>query len=248
MAKVRGMTRSLRTFRLTAAAALIAVAFGGVAQAHSRRPVRNADPVVVELYTAQGCATCVKANGVIGDLGVKKSVIPLTFSVDIWDYLGWPDTLSKPEFTSRQRAYAARLKVREIYTPEIVVQGDAEGLATDRDKIEGLILRAQAETRHGPHIRFLHHDSRVRIAGPGANGDVWLVRYDPDPQAVKVKAGDNKGQTVTVRNAVRELIKLGVWRGGLRTYALPKPTEAGLKTVVLVQAANGGRIFAAARG
>ena len=242
------MTRSLRIFRLAAAAVLVAITVSGGAQAHTRHRVRNAEPVVVELYTAQGCATCVKANGVIGDLGGKKGVIPLTFSVDIWDYLGWPDTLSKPEFTTRQRAYAARLKVREIYTPEIVVQGEAEGLATDSDKIADLIAKAEAQPRHGPHIRFLRHDSRVRIAGPGERGDVWLVRYDPDPQSVKVKAGDNKGQTVTVRNAVRELIKLGAWRGALQTYVLPKPTEAGLKTVVLVQAPRGGRIFAAARG
>ena len=232
---------------LAACAVLLALTSG--AEARARRHAHGAgEPVVVELYTAQGCSNCTKANGVIGDLGAKKGVIPLTFSVDLWDYLGWSDTLAQPEFTARQRAYAQRLKVREIYTPEIVVQGEGEGLATDHARIDALIAKAQGERRGGPHIRFLRHDARVRISGPGPAGEVWLIRYDPAPQTVKVKSGETKGQTVTARNAVRDLKKLGAWRGALKTYALPKPDDAGLKTVVLVQAPKGGRILAAARG
>jgi hypothetical protein len=245
------MTTSLRpsVCAPALACALLIVLSAGSAVARVRHHAHSAgEPVVVELYTAQGCSNCTKANGVIGDLGAKKGVIPLTFSVDLWDYLGWSDTLAQPEFTARQRAYAQRLKVREIYTPEIVVQGEAEGLATDHAKIDDLIAKAQSERRHGPHIRFLRHDARVRISGPGAAGEVWLIRYDPAPQTVKVKSGESRGQTVTVRNAVRDLKKLGVWRGALKTYALPKPDDADWKTVVLVQAPKGGRILSAARG
>ena len=137
--------------------------------------------------------------------------------------------------------------MREIYTPEIVVQGEAEGLATDHAKIDGLIAKAQGAHRRGPHIRFLRHDARVRILGSGA-GEVWLIRYDAAPQTVKVKSGETKGQTVTVRNAVRVLKKLGAWKGGRKTYPLPKADDAALKTVVLVQTRKGGPILAAARG
>lgn len=251
MPKVARMTTSFRlSIRAPAAACTLLLALSaGSAEARVRHHAHGAgEPVVVELYTAQGCSNCTKANGVIDELGSKKGVIPLTFSVDLWDYLGWSDTLAQPEFTARQRAYAQRLRVREIYTPEIVVQGEAEGLATDHAKIDDLIAKAEAVRRHGPHIRFLRHDVRVRISGPGAAGDVWLIRYDPAPQTVKVKSGEAKGQTVTVKNAVRDLKKLGAWRGALKTYALPKPDAAGLKTVVLVQAPKGGRILAAARG
>jgi hypothetical protein len=251
MPKVARMMTSVRllTRVCASACAMGLVLTDGGAQARAHRHAHGAgQPVVVELYTAQGCSNCVKANGVIGDLGADKSVIPLTFSVDLWDYLGWADTLAQPEFTARQRAYAQRLKVREIYTPEIVVQGEAEGLATDRAKTDALIAKAESAPRHGPHIRFLRHDARVRISGPGEGGDVWLIRYDPAPQTVKVKSGETKGQTVTVRNGVRSLKKLGVWRGSLKTYVLPKADDANLKTVILVQTPRGGRILAAARG
>ena len=243
------MTTSFR-FSSLALAAACAVLLAGPAEARARHRAHGAasDPVVVELYTAQGCSNCTKANGVIGDLGARKGVIPLTFSVDLWDDLGWSDTLARPEFTERQRAYAQRLKVREIYTPEIVVQGEAEGLATDHAKIDSLIAKAQGARRHGPRIRFLRHDARVRISGSSAAGDVWLIRYDPAPQTVKVKSGETRGQTVTVKNAVRELKKLGAWRGSLKTYVVPKAEDATLKTLVLIQAARGGRILAAARG
>ncbi len=250
MPKVAGMTSFRPSVRAAAVACALLLALetsGAQARAH-RHGHGAVEPVVVELYTAQGCSNCTKANGVIGDLNAKKGVIPLTFSVDLWDYLGWSDTLAQPEFTARQRAYAGRLKVREIYTPEIVVQGEAEGLATDHAKIDGLITKAQSARRHGPFIRFLRHDAHVRVSGPGQAGDVWLIRYNPAPQSVRVKSGEAKGQTVTVKNAVRELKKLGVWRGALKIYPLSKADDSSLKTVVIVQAPKGGRILAAARG
>lgn len=208
------------------------------------------EPVVVELFTAQGCSTCPKANGVIGDLMARKGVLPLTFSVDYWDYLGWEDTLAKSEFSARQRAYAQRMKVREIYTPEIVVGGAAESPALDQKKIGGLIAAAQDRHRRGPHIRFYRRGARVSVSGSAAEGqgEVWLIRYDPAPQTVKVKAGENRGQSVTVRNAVRELKRLGPWRGAAKTYVAPPAEDPGLKTVVIVQAPKGGRILASAKG
>src|ERR1700704_6014517 len=80
-------------------------------------------PVVGELYTAQGCASCGDANAYAAKLADKPGVLMLTFPVDYWDYLGWPDTFAKPEFTNRQKAYVARLALREPYTPQGVVDG-----------------------------------------------------------------------------------------------------------------------------
>ena len=251
MAKVRRMRTGLRSSFALAATLLLGGTAG--AEAHiGHNPHKAAEPVVVELYTAQGCSGCGKVDSVIGDLAGKKDLIPLAFSVDYWDYLGWEDTWAKSEFADRQRAYVARLRVREIYTPEIVVQGAAEAPAWDQAKVNGLIAKAEAQRRPGPRIQFLRQGARVRIGDLGTKdtsvgGDVWLVRFNPQPQSVKVKSGDSKGQTVTVKNAVHELKKLGVWRGGLKTYLLPKAEDAGLKAVVLIQAPRGGRILAAAR-
>lgn len=222
------------------------LALGGAGAYAHARPLAGG-PVVVELYTAQGCATCPQANGLVGDLAAKKGVLPLTFSVDYWDYLGWADTLAKPEFTSRQRAYVQRLKVREIYTPEIVVDGAAEGSALERKTVDGLI--EAASSRRGPHVRLRHHGTRVVVSGQAGDprADVWLIRYDPQPEAVKIKTGENKGQTVTVLNAVRELKRLGAWSGSTKSYAIAPAKDKSLKTLVIVQGARGGRILATGR-
>ncbi len=236
---------------MAAGAFALSVLGGGPAEARSRHAAHHGagDPVVVELFTAQGCATCPKANGVIGELQAKKSVLPLTFSVDYWDYLGWPDTLAKPEFAARQRAYVQRLKVREIYTPEIVVGGRSEGPALEHKTIDGLIAAAEAQRPRHLRLRFSHHGGRVKVTGPseGLHGDVWLIRYAPGPQSVKIKAGENKGQTVLVSNAVRELTRLGPLRGAGGNYRIDPPADAGLKTAVIVQAVRGGPILASAR-
>jgi hypothetical protein len=228
-------------------AAILALGGAG-AEARARHPAGG--PVVVELFTAQGCATCPQANGLIGDLAAKKGVLPLTFSVDYWDYLGWTDTLAMPEFTARQRAYVQKLKVREIYTPEIVVEGAAEGSALERKTVDGLIDDAADKRRHGPRVRLHRHGTRAVVSGPVSDprADVWLIRYDPQPQSVKIKAGENKGQTVTVRNAVRELKRLGPWNGSTKTYAIAPAKDKELKTLVIVQGAKGGRILGSARG
>src|SRR6185369_15752979 len=80
-------------------------------------------PVVVELYTAQGCASCSEANVYAAKLAERPGVLVLTFPVDYWDYLGWSDTFAKPEYAERQKAYVAKLSLREPYTPQIVVDG-----------------------------------------------------------------------------------------------------------------------------
>jgi hypothetical protein len=205
--------------------------------------------VVVELYTAQGCSTCPKANSVVADLEAKKGVLPLTFSVDYWDYLGWADTLAKPEFAERQRRLAERLKVREIYTPEIIVQGEAEAPALDQSKIDALIEAARRGARKGPRVKVLRHGGRVRVGAAAGAGraDVWLVRYDPAPVSVKIKAGENKGRTVTIHNAVTSVVRLGGWLGQAKTYKVPTSDDEGLRSVILVEGVKGGPILASAR-
>jgi len=74
---------------------------------------------------------------------------------------------------------------------------------------------------------------------------VWLVRYDPRPTQGEVKKGDNKGETVEERNVVRQLVRLGRWRGQATAFKLPAADDEGLETLVLVQQTGGGRIVAA---
>ena len=206
-------------------------------------------PVVVELYTAQGCASCGEANAYVAKLAERKDVLALTFPVDYWDYLGWADTFAKPEFAERQKAYVAKLSLREPYTPQVVVDGRAEAAGLKSDRVEMLVREAERAPRDPPDIRFIG-PRRVDVGygrAPKGGGEVWLIRYDPREQDVAVKSGDNRGQTIEHKNVVREVKRLGAWRGKPMAYRLPAITDDGLKSVVILQAGRGGRVLGVAQ-
>jgi len=212
------------------------------AAAHAAKP-----PVVVELYTAQGCGSCKDANALVGKLAERPGVLALTFPVDYWDYLGWTDTFAQPEFAERQKAYVAKLALREPYTPQVIVNGRAQAPGLKTDAVERLVRDAGRAPLNGPDIRFVSPRRADVGSGrvPKGGAEVWMIRYDPREQEVAVKSGDNKGQTVVQHNVVREMSRLGSWRGRPTAYRLPKAADEGLKTVIVVQAARGGRILGA---
>jgi hypothetical protein len=206
-------------------------------------------PVVVELYTAQGCAACVEANAYAAKLADRPGVLVLTFPVGYWDYLGWSDTFAKPEYAERQKAYVAKLSLHEPYTPQVIVDGRAQAPAMKPDRVDELIHDAAKAVSDPPEI-FFGAGRRLYVGSghaPAGGADVWLVRFDPRAQEVTVKSGDNRGQTVIQKNVVREMTRLGAWRGVPASYRLPEASEDGLDTVVIVQGARGGRVLAVSR-
>ena len=222
----------------------------GLSLAAFTSPAEARTPIVVELFTSQGCSSCVASGDLIGDLAKRPNVLALTFSVDYWDYLGWADTFAKPEYAERQRDYLKRLAVRGGgVTPQVVVDGRLQVEAVRPEQVEALVKQAARQPHDPPDLDL--KASRV-IVGSGhiAHGgaDVWLVRYDPAPQSVAIKRGDNRGRTMVERNVVRELVRLGGWAGRSKAYRLPKPTAEGLKTVIILQAAHGGRILGVREG
>lgn len=224
-------------------AALLSLILCAAPVAASAKP-----PVVVELFTAQGCASCGEANAYLAKLAQREGVLALTFPVDYWDYLGWSDTFAKPEFTARQKAYVARLELREPYTPQVVVDGRAQAGGLQAEKVDRLMTQAARAPADPPDLAFIGQ-RRVDVGSgkvPRGGAEVWMVRYDPREQDVVVKKGDNRGQTVQHRNVVREIKRLGAWKGRPTAYRLPQAGEEGLQTAVIVQGADGGRIIAAA--
>jgi hypothetical protein len=206
-------------------------------------------PVVVELFTAQGCASCKPANALIDKLVDRPGVIALMWSVDYWDYLGWEDTFARPAFAARQQAFVKRLGPRDVYTPQVIVNGAAQVSGADGPGVAALIAQAEHPLRHPPSLH-IGPDGRVSI-GDGAHrtpaADIWLVRYDPRKHEVEVKAGDNEGATVVLRNVVRQAVRLGGWTGRSETFKAPAAPESGLGSVVLVEAPKGGPILAVTR-
>lgn len=211
-------------------------------------PAQVRPAVVVELFTAQGCSSCVAANAMVGELAERPDVLALTFAVDYWDYLGWPDTFAKPEFTDRQRAYARKLALREVYTPQVVVGGRAQASAVKSDAVDVLLAAALKSPGHPPDMLFIGN-RRVAVGSgpaPRTGADVWLVRYDPRSLEITPKRGDNKGQALVQRNVVREIVRIGGWRGRPTAYRIPATKLEGLAMAVIVQAPKGGKILGVA--
>ncbi len=217
----------------------------GMLLANPASAVAAGPPVLVELFTAQGCKPCGEANGHLAKLAERSGVLVVTFSVDYWDYLGWTDTFAKPEFAERQNAYVTRMKLREPYTPQVVVDGREEVQGLKASEIDRLVKTASAAPRNPPDMRFVG-SRRVdvgtgRVARGGA--EVWLIRYDPGASETTVKAGDNRGETVVQTNVVRQMVRLGAWRGKAQAYRMPAAPEEGLRTAVIVQSPRGGRVL-----
>lgn len=232
----------MRKAALPLLAPLLALALSGVFVPAARA---EKAPVVVELFTAQGCSSCGKANQLAADLSKQDGVLALTYSVDYWDYLGWKDTFAKPVFADRQRAYAKKFSLRDVPTPQMVVGGRVQASGAKAEAIEDLVKTAEHAPSNPPDMLFL---GKTRVAvgsGPAPRGgaEVWLVRYDPREQDIAVKRGDNRGQTLVHRNVVRELVRLGPWAGRPKLYRLPPAADDNLESVVLVQGAKGGRIL-----
>jgi hypothetical protein len=218
-----------------------------LARTGKRRIVKS--PVVVELFTAQGCASCKQANGFVAKLADRPGVIALTWAVDYWDYLGWKDTFAQPEFTARQKAFARHLGPTDVYTPQVIVNGAGQASGDDAAAVEALIRSADPPKTKPPTIQFPGAGrvdvGRGRLAAGRA--DVWLVRFDPREQDVEVKAGDNRGATVVHRDVVRQVVRLGAWTGHRATFVAPPPSGDHLAGVVIIQRPRGGPVIAAAR-
>ena len=212
-------------------------------------PVAFADEprAVIELFTSQGCSSCPPADKLLGELAKDPSLVMLSLPVDSWDYLGWKDTFAMSAFSDRQRAYAQHVGIRDVYTPQVVIDGRAQASGAKPAAIEPM-LAARAKTRRNPPDMQMLGKGRVAVGSgrvPAGGAEVWLVRYNAQVQQVAVRRGDNRGQTLDYRNVVRQLIRLGPWAGKPRAYRVPPPSEGGLSSAILVQGARGGPMVGA---
>jgi hypothetical protein len=205
---------------------LVSAAFVAVIVLASHGVSRAAPKAVLELFTSQGCSSCPAADRLLGELANDPSIVALSLPIDIWDYLGWKDTLALAGHSARQRAYAELRGDREVYTPQLVVDGSVHVLGSDRTAIE----RAIVQTGHNTAVMSLPllvsadgSDLTVTIKGapdgePG--GEVWLCPLST-AVAVAIGRGENRGRTVTYHNVVRSWRKLGEFSGADSTWIVP---------------------------
>jgi hypothetical protein len=181
---------------------------------------------LLELFTSQGCSSCPPADKLLGDLADDPSLVALSLPIDIWDYLGWKDTLALPGHTARQRAYAEVRGDRQVYTPQLVVNGSVHVVGSDRAAIE----RAIVETDRNPDVMSLavmasSADGELSVTvkeppGKQTKGEVWLC---PLSRAVSVVVGrgENRGHTLVYHNVVRAWRKLGDFAGADSSWSVP---------------------------
>lgn len=205
-------------------------------------------PVVVELFTSQGCSSCPPPDAVLGELAQREEALPLSFHVTYWDRLGWRDTFGLEDSTRCQRAYADWLGLNGLYTPQMVIGGRIDVVGSRRERVSGAIQLLIEHGEPGPPIDL--EPGWVRI-GAGAQGaaTVWLAAFDAVHE-VAISRGENRGRKLRYYNVVREVIELGRWSGAPASFALPleRLASAGREgAALLVQRECDGAILTAAR-
>ena len=213
-------------------------------------------PVLLELFTSQGCSSCPPADALFDELRNKPGIITLSFSVDYWNYLGWHDTLSSPENSDRQRDYALSRGDGKVYTPQVVVDGIKHVNGANEAAIEMAIRTAERRLRDVKVTMSMRAEGDsliVDIGGAPATSDmrqatVWLA-VARNEETVKITRGENRGETITYTHPVRELMPVGMWEGEPTTLRLPlKDLRAigGDCLVSMLQVEGAGPILGAA--
>jgi hypothetical protein len=182
---------------------------------HGAPPKLGPSPVVVELFTSQGCSSCPPADALIHDIAndpaLRGRVIPLAFHVDYWDSLGWRDPFSSAEWTQRQARYARTMRLSSAYTPQAVVNGSREFVGSNRAAMSVALEKASNEQSRGEITLTARREGNSLIASIHANvpaTDDLLLAIVEDGVTTKIEHGENAGRTLTNDAIVRRLMQV----------------------------------------
>ncbi len=224
--------------KLSTLFAALWIGLSGPAQAQNQ-------PVVIELFTSQGCSSCPPADALMHKLVSRGDVIALSMHVDYWDYIGWKDEFGRPENAARQRAYAQKAGRRSIYTPQMIIAGEDSVVGTHPMDVADLIRKHSSETKDVA-MKVARSDGKLMIAATArraAKYEVKLVSY-LDKRTTAIKRGENAGRTITYVNVVSDMKTVERWDG--RAPLSVAATVGSGPMVVLIQRAGHGAIEAAA--
>lgn len=239
------MIRAVHMRLIVGLAAIVLLAGGQDARADMD------DPVVVELFTSQGCSSCPPADALLHKLALRDDVIALALHVDYWDYIGWKDDFARPEHTTRQKAYARVANARTIYTPQMVIGGVDHVIGARPMDVSDAILSHKANPM--PIELVLRREGKVvHVSAPAsakAKGRylIQMVRYRPSA-TVEIKRGENAGRKLTYSNIVTQWHNLTAWDGqGPLELAIEAPGDQPVVILVQTDRKGPGRIVAAAQ-
>jgi hypothetical protein len=206
------------------------------------------NPVVVELFTSQGCPSCPRADTFLQELAARDDVLALAMHVDYWDYIGWKDIFADPAYTARQRAYAKTGGRRMIYTPQMIINGEEHVVGNRPRDVVDVIDRHKSRP---PYVALVieRDGSTLRITADAAEPledalTVQLIRYRPQA-TVDIKRGENAGRQLSYANIVTELTVLQTWDTN-EPLRLEASVSGSLPVVVLLQHEGHGPVAAVA--
>jgi hypothetical protein len=213
----------------------------------SAGPSAAASPLLVELFTSQGCSSCPPADEILAGLAARPDIVAITFHVSYWDSIGWADRLAIPEATRRQTAYRTTFHNPDIYTPQMVIDGRIAFPGNDPRAVSAALARARNDRTAGPDIVLTRTEGAVQIdiaaAAHSHKSAIWYAVVAP-PQTAHVDRGENRGRTLVSVNTVRDLRTAGSYDGALITQTIPVTADQAV--AVWLQPANLGDVTAAA--
>ena len=209
-------------------------------------------PVLVELFTSEGCSSCPPADDVLARLVREQPVqdveiVALSEHVDYWDSLGWKDPYSNPIFTERQETYGSLVARGRVYTPQAVVDGRVAMVGSDESLVRDAAAKSAAQSHGTLTARRTGNVLHLEAKLPAHSGAEVLLASVDDPAPARVARGENAGRTLTHVRVVRQLRRIGhadqaVWSGDVDLDA----QTARLRLVAFVQERSSGRVLATA--
>jgi hypothetical protein len=207
-------------------------------------------PVVVELFTSQGCSSCPPADAMLGELSMREDVIALALHVDYWDYIGWVDTFGSPQMTERQHGYAHAVGSTVVYTPQIIVGGQDHVIGVRPMALADLIQAHEALpdpvtvalTQDGAAVTL---QARAHMDPPRPRMVVQVVTYSPHEE-VQIERGERAGTVSNHYNVVTSWQVVAEWDGAA-PFSARIDRQGDRPLVVIVQQAGQGPILGAAR-
>lgn len=204
-------------------------------------------PVLVELFTSQGCSSCPPADAFLHELAKRDDVIALALHVDYWDYIGWKDSFAKPEYTARQRAYAKVSNRRMVYTPQMIINGTDHVVGTRPMDVKDLIKKHRGDVAQVT-LTAQEHQGKLKIsasAAAGGKATVRLFRYRPE-ETVAIKRGENAGRSISYSHIVTSVAVVADW-DMRQPLDIEVPLNGDLPAVVVIQRNSFGPVEAVAR-
>ena len=197
-------------------------------------------PVLVELFTSQGCSDCPPADQILSDLAGRSDVVALSFPITYWDMLGWRDTLASVSNTDRQKAYADAMRRPATYTPQVIVGGIDDVVGNKRERVfnavAGHVADRGALTDAEAVALALSYDAGelvIRISGtppidlsPERPAELWVMRILSRAE-VAVQGGENRDRQLVYTNIVRDVTSAGSWSGDVAAFTVPVALAQG---------------------